>query len=108
MLSARLAAANALDILAGRAADFTPYARELRRRLAVPTVASWRAKTALDRFPRTTFTLLQAPLAWRGIESLLRADAEEPADLGGPGGAALRAAELLARLAGDPGKAFAA
>ena len=108
VLSARLAAANALDILAGRAADFTPYARELRRRLAVPSAASWRAKTALDRFPRTTFTLLRAPLAWRAIESLLRADAEQPADLGGPGGAALRAAELLARLAGDPGKAFAA
>ena len=106
MLSARLAAANALDILAGRAVDFSPYARELRRRLAVPTVASWRAKTALDRFPRTTFTLLRAPLAWRGIESLLRADAEEPADVGGPGGAALRAAELLARVTGDPGKAF--
>ena len=106
VLSARLAAANALDILAGRAVDFSPYARELRRRLAVPTVASWRAKTALDRFPRTTFTLLRAPLAWRAIESLLRADAEEPADVGGPGGAALRAAELLARVTGDPAKAF--
>ena len=108
VLSARLAAANALDILAGRKADFTPYAVELRRRLAVQSAASWRAKTALDRFPRTTFALLQAPLAWRAIESLLRADAEEPADIGGPGGAALRAAELLARVAGDPGKAFAA
>ena len=58
--------------------------------------------------PENDVHLLQAPLAWRGIESLLRADAEEPADVGGPGGAALRAAELLARLAGDPGKAFAA
>ena len=98
VLSARLAAANALDILAGRAVDFTPYAGELRRRLAVQAAASWRAKTALDRFPRTTFALLQAPLAWRAIESLLRADAEEPADIGGPGGAALRIAETLARL----------
>jgi geranylgeranyl reductase family protein len=98
VLSARLAAENALDILAGRAADFSPYAGELRRRLAVQAAASWRAKTALDRFPRTTFALLQAPLAWRGIESLLRADAEEPADIGGPGGAALRIAETLARL----------
>ena len=108
VLSARLAAANALDILAGRKADFTQYAVELRRRLAVQSAASWRAKTALDRFPRTTFTLLRVPLAWRAIESLLRADAEEPADVGGPGGAALRAAELLARVTGDPGKAFAA
>ena len=108
VLSARLAAANALDILAGRKADFTQYAVELRRRLAVQSAASWRAKTALDRFPRTTFALLQAPLAWRAIESLLRADAEEPADIGGPGGTALRAAELLARVTGDSGKAFAA
>jgi flavin-dependent dehydrogenase len=98
VLSARLAAANALDILAGRVADFSPYAGELRRLLAVQAAASWRAKTALDRFPRTTFALLRAPLAWRGIESLLRADAEEPADIGGPGGAALRIAETLARL----------
>ena len=99
VLSARLAAENALDIVAGRAADFGSYAGELRRRLAVQAAASWRAKTALDRFPKTTFTLLQAPLAWRGIESLLRADAEEPADIGGPGGAALRIAETLARFA---------
>jgi geranylgeranyl reductase family protein len=99
VLSARLAAGNALDILAGRRVDFTPYAGELRRRLAVQAAASWRAKTALDRFPKTTFTLLRAPLAWRGIESLLRADAEEPADIDGPGGAALRIAETLSRFA---------
>jgi hypothetical protein len=37
----------------------------------------------------------------------MRADATHPGAIGGPGGAALRAAELLARLAGDPGKAFA-
>jgi geranylgeranyl reductase family protein len=99
VLSARLAAGNALDILAGRRVDFTPYAGELRRRLAVQAAASWRAKTALDRFPKTTFTLLRAPLAWRGIEALLRADAEEPADIDGPGGAALRIAETLSRFA---------
>ncbi|HEX7256338.1 MAG TPA: geranylgeranyl reductase family protein [Gaiellaceae bacterium] len=97
-LSARLAADSALDILAGRATDFSPYAGELRRRLAVQARASWRAKTALDRFPRTTFELLRAPLAWRGIESLLRADAQEPAEIGGPGGAALRVADRLGRL----------
>jgi geranylgeranyl reductase family protein len=98
LLSARLAATNALDILAGRKTDFRPYAGELRRRLAVQTAASWRAKTALERFPRATFALLRAPLAWHGIEALLRADAQEPADIGGPGGAALRLTELLAGL----------
>ena len=99
VLSARLAAENALDIIAGRSDDFTSYAGELQRRLAVQTAASWRARAALERFPRTTFALLRAPLALCAIEALLRADAHEPADIRGPGGAALRVAETLTRLA---------
>jgi geranylgeranyl reductase family protein len=106
LLSARLAAAHGLEIIAGRSSDFSSYAGELRRRLAVQTVASWRAKLALERFPRTTFALLRVPLALRGIEALLRADAQEPADIGGPGGVALRLAEILARVTGDPGRGF--
>ena len=105
-LSARLAADNALDIIAGRSTDFSRYAGELRHRLSLQTVASWRAKLALERFPRTTFALLRAPLALRGIEVLLRADAQEPADIGGPGGLALRVAEVLARATGDPGRGY--
>jgi flavin-dependent dehydrogenase len=107
LLSARLAAENALEIIAGRADDFRSYAGTLDRALALSAAASWRAKLALERFPNVSFTLLQAPYAWRAMEKLLRADATHPGAIGGPGGAALRAAELLARLAGDPGKAFA-
>ena len=107
LLSSKLAAEAALDVIAGRAADFSGYAVELRRTLAPSAAASWRAKLALERFPNLAFTLLQAPLAWRALEQLLRADATHPGAIRGPGGAALRAAELLARLAGDPGKAFA-
>jgi geranylgeranyl reductase family protein len=106
-LSSQLAVENALDIIAGRAADFRPYAGRLRRALALSAAASWRAKLALERFPNLSFSLLQAPYAWRALEQLLRADATHPGAIGGPGGAALRAAELLARLAGDPGRAFA-
>ena len=106
-LSAQLAAAAALDIVAGRTADFTGYAEELRRRLAASAAASWRAKLALERFPTIAFTLLRAPQAWTALEKLMRADATHPGAIGGPGGAALRAAELLARLTGDPGRAFA-
>jgi geranylgeranyl reductase family protein len=98
VLSAGLAAANALDILAGRTSDFGPYAGELRRRLAVQAAAAWRAKAALERFPRTTFTLLRAPLAWYGIEALLRADAHEPAQIGGAPGVALRVIDRISRL----------
>ena len=106
-LSAQLAADAALDIVTGRTSDFSPYAAELRRVLAPSAAASWRAKLALERFPRLSFTLLQAPQAWRALEQLMRADATHPGAIGGPGGAALRAAELLARLAGDPGRHFA-
>jgi len=108
LLSAQLAADAALDIIAGRASDFDRYAEELRRALALSAAASWRAKLALERFPKLSFALLQAPQAWRAMEKLMRADASHPGAIGGPGGAALRAAELLARVAGDPGKHFAA
>jgi flavin-dependent dehydrogenase len=108
LLSAQLAADAALDIIAGRTTDFSGYAEELRQVLALSAAASWRAKLALERFPKLSFALLQAPQAWRAMEKLMRADASHPGAIGGPGGAALRAAELLARVAGDPGKHFAA
>jgi geranylgeranyl reductase family protein len=106
LLSAKLAAEAALGIAAGSEPDFTRYAGELRRALAPSVAASWRAKLALERFPRLSFALLQAPQAWRAMEQLVRADATHPGAIGGPGGAALRAAELLARAAGDPGRHF--
>jgi geranylgeranyl reductase family protein len=107
LLSARLAADAALDVIAGRASDFAGYAAELRHTLALSAAASWRAKLALERFPTIAFTLLRAPYAWRALEKLMRADVTHPGAIGGPGGAALRAAELLAKITGDPGRAFA-
>jgi geranylgeranyl reductase family protein len=107
LLSAKLAAAAALDVVAGRSTDFASYAGELQRTLAPSAAASWRAKLALERFPNVAFTLLQAPQAWRALEQLMHGDAAHPAAIAGPGGLALRAAEQLARLAGDPGRAFA-
>jgi flavin-dependent dehydrogenase len=105
-LSAKLAAEAALEILAGQTDDFTRYAGELQRSLALSAAASWRAKLALERFPRLSFALLQAPQAWRAMEQLMRADVTHPGAIGGPGGTALRAAEVLARIAGDPGRRF--
>jgi geranylgeranyl reductase family protein len=107
LLSAKLAAAAALEIIRGRAADFSAYSAELHQALAPSAAASWRAKLALERFPNLAFTLLQAPQAWRAMEQLMRGEAAQPGAIGGPGGLALRAAEQLARLAGDPGRAFA-
>jgi geranylgeranyl reductase family protein len=107
LVSAKLAADVALEIIAGRAADFARYAGDLQRALAASAAASWRAKLALERFPNVAFTLLQAPQAWRAMEQLMRGEAPDPAAIKGPGGLALRAAEQLARLAGDPGRAFA-
>ena len=54
------------------------------------------------------FTLLRAPLRLARGSSHVEPTQTTPRTIGGPGGAALRAAELLARVTGDPGKAFAA
>jgi geranylgeranyl reductase family protein len=105
-LSAKLAADAALDLIAGRSADFSGYAGLLRRKLAHQAAASWRAKLALERFPRLTFALIRAPLAWRAVETIVRADAAHPGAISGPGGTALRFAETLARIADDPGRGF--
>ena len=50
--SAQLAAAAALDILAGRASGIEPYADAVARRITPLTRAGWGAKRAFDRFPR--------------------------------------------------------
>ena len=101
VLSARLAAPNALDILAGRSNGFAPYAGELRRRLAVQAAASWRAKTARRPLPEDDASRCsRAPLAWRGIESLLRGRRR-----GAGGDRRRRAARLSASPRPSPGSA---
>ncbi|HKO75443.1 MAG TPA: geranylgeranyl reductase family protein [Gaiellaceae bacterium] len=105
-LSSQYASEAALDLLAGRAESLDPYGPRLAKRLATHLWASWGVKVALDRYPRATFRLASTKIVWRSVERLVRG---EVADVGGIRGLArppLKAIALLARAAGDPGRAY--
>jgi geranylgeranyl reductase family protein len=105
-LSSQYAAEAVLDVLQGRAESLYPYGPRLAKRLATHLWASWGAKVALDRYPRATFRLATTKLVWRSVERLVQG---EVADVGGIRGLArppLKAIALLARAAGDPGRAY--
>ena len=105
-LSSQYASEAALDLLEGRAESLDPYGARLAKRLANHLWASWGVKVALDRYPRATFGLASTKLVWGAVERLVRG---EVADVGGIKGLArppLKAIALLARAAGDPGRAY--
>ncbi len=105
-LSSQYASEAALDLLAGRAESLDPYGPRLAKRLANHLWASWGVKVALDRYPRATFGLASTKIVWRSVERLVRG---EVADVGGIRGLArppLKGIALLARAAGDPGRAY--
>jgi geranylgeranyl reductase family protein len=105
-LSSQYAAEAVLDVLQGRAESLDPYGPRLAKRLATHLWASWGAKVALDSYPRATFRLATTKLVWRSVERLVQG---EVADVGGIRGLArppLKAIALLARAAGDPGRAY--
>jgi geranylgeranyl reductase family protein len=98
-VSARLAADAALDVLAGRAETVEPYAERLTDAVGSLARASWGAKIALDRFPRTTFALARAPLVWPVVERLVRGDISAPGEAHGLARPPLKAIAALARVA---------
>jgi len=105
-LSSQYASEAVLDLLAGRAPSLDPYGTRLAKRLATHLWASWGVKVALERYPRATFGLASRKIVWRSVERLVRG---EVADVGGIKGLArppLKAIALLARAAGDPGRAY--
>ena len=55
-----------------------PYAAALDRAIGAHAAASWKAKLALDRFPRLTFALLALPPVWRAVDALVRGDLAHP------------------------------
>jgi geranylgeranyl reductase family protein len=61
--------------------------------------ASWTAKYALDRFPRLTFAIARAPLAWSVISRLVRGDLKDPSSARGFSRAPLKALDRLGRIA---------
>ncbi|MEO8289590.1 MAG: geranylgeranyl reductase family protein [Gaiellaceae bacterium] len=105
-LSSQYAAQAVLDLLAGEAETLDAYGPRLADRLATHLWASWGVKVALDRFPKATFGLARSRIVWGAVERLVRG---EVADVGGIRGLArppLKAIALLARAAGDPGRAY--
>jgi geranylgeranyl reductase family protein len=99
--SAKLVAAAALDVLAGRAQDLLPYQAAVERRIAPLTRAGWGAKRAFERFPRTTYAVARLPITFRALEKLLQGDLPEPGAARGGELAAIRAIYVLSRAAGE-------
>jgi flavin-dependent dehydrogenase len=95
LLSARLASAAALDVLAGRAETLDAYPPALAARHARHLAASWTAKLIVDRHPRVIFAL--TPIVWPVVERLLRGELDAPERARGSTRITLRALALLGR-----------
>jgi geranylgeranyl reductase family protein len=107
LLSARLASEAAVDVLEGRAADLSGYERAMTQAVGSLARTAWRAKRALDRFPRLFFAAARLPPTWSAIELLVRGDLASPADARGLSRAPLRFIEALAGRAPDSAAADA-
>jgi geranylgeranyl reductase family protein len=105
-LSAELVATAALDVLAGRAAGLEPYAQAVTRRITPLTAAGWGAKVAFERFPRTTFALARLPITFRALEKVIQGELGHPGAARGLEKGAMCLIYMVARRAGDPGRAF--
>jgi geranylgeranyl reductase family protein len=90
-VSARLAADA---ILAG---DLDRYTAALSAALDRHAAASWAAKRAFDRYPRTVFAAARAPGVFKVVAGLLCGDVAHPAEARGVARGPLK---LIARLAG--------
>ena len=74
LLSARLAADAALEVLAGRADGLEPYHDAVTARLARLYRWSGRVKRAVDRFPRLSLAVVRTPALWPVIESVVHGE----------------------------------
>ena len=97
-VSARLASAAALELLAGRAASLAAYADHVSSELASQASASWAAKRALDRFPRIVYGFARIPTVWRFADALLRGELRSPSDARGTMKAPLKVVKALGKL----------
>jgi geranylgeranyl reductase family protein len=105
-LSSLYASEALLDVLDGREEGLDRYGDRLARRLATHLWASWGAKVALDRFPRSTFRLASTRVVWRAVERIVRGDVADVGEIRGIARPPLKLVKLLVRAAGDPGRAY--
>jgi geranylgeranyl reductase family protein len=99
LVSARLAAETALELLQGGAPDLDRYGARLDAALARTLAASWKAKLAIERFPRLVFGVARLPLVWGFTAAFLRGDLAHPGEATGFVRAPLRLVEALGRSA---------
>jgi geranylgeranyl reductase family protein len=97
--SAKLVAHAALAVLAGRTDDLDQYQAAVERRITPLTRAGWRAKSAFERFPRSTYALARLPATFRALEKMLQGDLPDPAAARGVERAAIRAIYAVSRAA---------
>jgi geranylgeranyl reductase family protein len=90
-VSARLAAEAVVS------GDLDGYTAALAAALDRHAAASWAAKRAFDRYPRTVFAAARAPGVFKVVAGLLCGDVAHPADAHGVARGPLK---LIARLAG--------
>lgn len=91
-VSARLAAG------AVHSGDLEGYAARLNSALASNAAASWAAKRALDRFPRTIYGFARIPVVWRFADALLRGELKSPSEAAGAMKAPLKVVKALGRI----------
>jgi geranylgeranyl reductase family protein len=96
-VSARLASDTVLELLDGRAPTLDAYALRLDAALARTLAASWKAKHALDRFPRLVYGVARLPLVWGFTSAFLRGDLTHPGEAKGLVRAPLRLVDALGR-----------
>ena len=108
LVSARLATTAILELLAGRAESLDAYDGAVRRALDPVASAGWGAKVALDRFPGVVFAIMRLPVTWRALEKIITGELGAPSAARGAERRAMKLIELLARRAGDPGRAYKA
>jgi geranylgeranyl reductase family protein len=88
-VSARLAAETALE------GSLDAYGERLDAALGRALAASWKAKEALERFPRLVFGIARLPLTWGFTAAFLRGDVAHPGEARGLVRAPLRIVEAL-------------
>ena len=106
LVSGRLAAAAIRELLEGSSEDLESYDSEVRRSLDPIASAGWGAKVALDRFPRAVFAIMRLPVTWRALEKIVTGEVRDPGSTRGVERRAMRLIEVLAKRAGDPGRAY--
>jgi geranylgeranyl reductase family protein len=99
LLSAKLAADAALDVLAGRAETLEPYQHAITAKLAGLLSSSWKLKGAIDRFPRLGLTIVRAPMLWPLIEAVVHGELPHPEAAKGSARIPLSALRWLAHRA---------